>query len=77
MSTSTNALDIKAMKAVMLFNDGWSMNMSMSKAGFTSTWNGQAEVANHPLIKTLKAINKDNHKKKQSLMGSFQVSTRI
>lgn len=55
-------IDLMAMKAKFFFEQGWSMNMSMSKAGFTSTWNGQASVVGHPIIKALKALNKENQR---------------
>lgn len=64
-------IDTKAMKAVMLFNDGWSMNMSMSKAGFVATWNSVAEIRNHPLVKTIKSLNDDNLKKKRKLIYNY------
>lgn len=57
-------ITMKAMKAVLLYDEGWSINVSMCKAGFTSTWNGQEGVKDHPIVKALKALNKDNMRRK-------------
>jgi len=60
-------LDMKCMKAVLFFNDGWSLSMSMSKAGFLNRWRGQPEVFDHPLIKTIRAMSIDKRKKKRTI----------
>lgn len=62
---SPDELDIRAMKAVLLFNDGWSIHMAMSQAGFGSNWNTKKEIVQHPLVKTIRAMNQDNKKNKK------------
>jgi hypothetical protein len=59
---SNEEVEIKAMKAVLFFQDGWSLSMSMSKAGFTASWAEKIEIISHPLIKTLRAMSRNKPK---------------
>ena len=59
---SNEEVEIKAMKAVLFFQDGWSLGMSMSKAGFTASWAEKIEIISHPLIKTIRAMSRNSRK---------------
>jgi hypothetical protein len=59
---------MKAMRAVLFFNDGWSIHMAMSKAGFNGNWSKDSSISTHPLIKTIRAMNRDNFYNKKKLI---------
>lgn len=62
MKLSDNEIEAMAMKAILFFNEGWSLSMSMSKAGFAANWADKQYIASHSLIKTLREMSRSKRK---------------
>lgn len=62
MKLSDNEIEIMAMKAILFFNEGWSLSMSMSKAGFSANWGDKREITSHSLVKTLREMSRNKRK---------------
>lgn len=62
MKLSDNEIELMAMKAILFFNDGWSLSMSMSKAGFAANWGDKREITSHSLVKTLREMSRNKRK---------------
>lgn len=62
MKLSDNEIELMAMKAILFFNDGWSLSISMSKAGFAANWGDKREITSHSLVKTLREMSRNKRK---------------
>lgn len=52
------------------FIEGWSLSVSMSKAGFKSNWL-TTKIANHPKVLKMTEIRKANHREKMLLINNW------
>ena len=69
-------LDMKSLKVKRHYEDGWSFNVSMAKAGFTSNWMYMVDVINHPIIKALREEQQRKTLKKRANQSPMSIMAR-
>ena len=55
-SVTNEEIEMKAMKAILFFQDGWSLTISMSKAGFPTDWRRHENINNHLFVNKLRDL---------------------